>query len=381
MPEKEISLADYWQVLVGRRRLIAYTVGAAFVISCIVSLILPKEYKATASILQPRSNDNLFAARAAGATGIIPAEFLSGMAGFSGDVWVGILESQTVSDDIIKRFNLGSVYGCRKIEDTRKRLWKMVNVFNNKKEGIIKISVLDESPARAAAMANAFVEDLDRVNKNLVMTSGRRTRIFVGQRLDETKKNLDAADKALEEFQQKYRAVNLGDQSKVIIQSIAAVKGKLMAKEVELQTLLSYATPDNPQVQILSSEKRELQRRLGELENKRSSSYSGKGSQDIFVPTNMMPALELDYDNLMRDKSTDEALYKLLVRQYEMAKIQEVKNSSTVQVLDRAVAPTKKAKPRRILIVISCTFTALVLAAFAAFFLDYLEGTRRGGMA
>ncbi len=381
MPEKEISLADYWQTLVRRRRLIVYIVGAAFVISCIVSLVLPKEYKATASVLKPQTNDNLLAAKVAGVAGISPAGLLSGMADFSGDVWIGILKSRTVSDDIINRFNLGSVYGYKKIEDTRKKLWKMVNILNNKKEGIIKISVLDRSPERAAEMANAFVYDLDRINRNIVMTSGRRTRIFVGQRLKETKKNLDAAEKALEEFQQKYRAVNLGDQSKVIIRSIAAVRAKLMAKEVELQTLLSYATPDNPQVQILASEKRELKQRLSELENKRSSTYGDKGSQDIFVPTGMMPALELDYENLMRDKATQEALYKLLVRQYEMAKIQEVKNSPTVQVLDRAAAPTKKAKPRRTLIVISCTFTALVLAAFAAFFLDYLEGIRQNGIA
>ncbi|MHB8174612.1 MAG: GumC family protein, partial [Nitrospirota bacterium] len=220
MTEDEINLVDYWKVLVRRRRLIAYIVAFAFVISCIVSLILPKEYDAKASILPPQNN-NPSVAKIAGAAGMsVGGSFLSNMFSFSSDVWVGILKSQTVSDAIIDRFNLRSVYGCKKIEDARKRLWKMVNISNDKKEGIITISVLDRSPDRAAAMANAFVGELDKVNKNLIMTSGRRTRIFVGQRLKETKESLDAAENALEEFQQKYGAVNLGDQSKVIIKSI-----------------------------------------------------------------------------------------------------------------------------------------------------------------
>ncbi len=154
-----------------------------------------------------------------------------------------------------------------------------------------------------------------------------------------------------------------------------------MAKEVELQTLLSYATPNNPQVQILASEKRELEQRLNELENKRGGMYGGKGFQDIFVPTGMMPTLELEHEKLMRDKTTQEDLYKLLIQQYEMAKIQEVKNSSTIQVLDKAAIPTKKAKPRRSLIVISSTFTAAIIAAFTAFFLEYLEKSRHGGLS
>jgi uncharacterized protein involved in exopolysaccharide biosynthesis len=373
MTEDEISLVDYWNALVKRRRLVAYIVGSAFVISCIVCLVLPKEYEATASILPSQQESGLGLGSRAESMGV-PISLLSGMMSSSNDVWVGILKSQTISDAIIKRFNLRSVYDKTKIEDVRKKLWKMVDISKDKKENIISITVLDRDPERAEKMANAFVEELDKENKNVTMTSGRRMRIFVGQRLKETKDNLDAAEKAIEEFQLKYRAVNLGDQSKVIIQSIGAVKGELMAKQVELQTLLSYATPTNPQVQILTSEKRELEQRLKELENKKGSMYGDKGSQDIFVPTGMMPALELEYEKLTREKAVQGTLFKLLTQQYEMAKIQEVKDSPTLQVLDYAKVPEKNAKPKRVIIVSASTFLGLIVAILTVLFLEYREG-------
>jgi tyrosine-protein kinase Etk/Wzc len=369
MTEDEINLAVYWKALVKRRRLVAYIVGSAFVMSCIVSLILPKEYEATASIL-PSQQDNMLDLGSKAENMGLPTSLLSGMMDYPNDVWVGILKSQTITDAIIARFNLRALYKTKNIEGVRKQLLNKVDISKDKKDNILTITVVDKDPERAAEMANAFVEELDKVNKDVTMTSGKRTRIFMEQRLKGAKADLDAAERAIEEFQRKNRAVDPDTQAKVIIESFGEVKGRLMAKQVELQTLLSYAQPTNPQVEILRTEVRELEQRLRELENKKSSRYGAKNSQDIFVPTGMMPALAMEYTRLMREKAVQESLYKVLVQQYEMAKIQEVKDSPTLQVLDYAKVPETKVKPNRKLIVASSTFFGFFVSCLWVFILE-----------
>ena len=372
MTESGISLTDYLRVLAKRRRLVAYIAGAAFAISCAAAFIVPREYEATASILPPQQDSISGLASKAESAGV-PASLLSGMLSFSNDVWAGMLKSQSVSDPIIARFNLRKVYGRKKIEDVRKRLWKKVDIAKDRKENILTIAVLDKDPARAAGMANAFVEELDKVNKNVTMTSGMRTRMFVEERLKETRSDLERTEDAIEAFQRRNRAVALDNQTKVIIESIGEVKGRLMAKQVELQTLLSYAAPTNPRVQLLRSEEGELNQRLRELESRGGGRYGARDSQDIFVPTGMMPALAKEYMRLMRAKTVQETLYKLLMQQYELAGIQEVKDSPTLQVLDYAKAPEKAARPRKLLIVVSSTFLGMVVAVLTALLLEYRE--------
>ncbi|MBI5643979.1 MAG: lipopolysaccharide biosynthesis protein [Deltaproteobacteria bacterium] len=369
---EEIDLLEYWRVLKKRKAFIAVIVLTAFIGSIIVSLMLPKSYRASTSILPPQEEGILGAAMAsrlsAGAAGGL-AGSLMGLKSAS-DLWVRILKSQSVTDSIIERFGLKKGDGDT-IENARQGLEGRVEIKNSK-EQIITIAVFDRDPVLAAKIANAFVEELDRVNRGLVMTGGQRTRVFLEKRLTEAKAELARLENATRGFQEGSGAVRLDAQSKAIIDVIGAVKGQAIAKEVELQTLLSYATPENPEVMLRKTELEELRKRQIELEQ-------GKSGNGIFIPTNSMPKLSVEYARLMRDLKVQETLFELLTQQYEMSKIQEAKDSPTVQVLDVAKPPEKKSRPRRSLIVIATTFLTSCGAIVFAFLLELLERRREIG--
>jgi capsule polysaccharide export protein KpsE/RkpR len=368
--EDEINLLDYWRVLMKRKRLLALIIGTAAIASVIISLLLPKIYASTTSLLPPEDS--------AGGMGLL-SSLPSGMSGLAGgllgkgspgDLWVGILESQTIRDEIISRFNLREFYQAGTIEGARSALNNVVKIKKSK-EGIVFITVEDKEPERATQMARAFVEELDKVNKSIVMTSGGRMRTFIEGRLDEAKVLLASAEEALKSFQEQNRAVKLDAQSQAIIEAIGNVKGQLMAKEVELQTLLSFATSQNPQVEILKTQVKELKQGLQELEVGKGNTLAS--SKSIFIPTSKIPELSLKYVRLLREAKIQETLFELLTQQYEMARIQEAKDSPTVQVLDVAKVPEEKSKPKRALIVLLSTFTAGFFGIFLVFFLEYIE--------
>ena len=291
--EDEINLLDYWRVLVKRKLIIGLIVVAAIIGSVIYALMLPPIYASTASILPPQQEGG------GGAAGII-SQLSGGLGGLAGSFlggqtpagqWMAILKSRTIKDTIIQRFGLMKIFEAKTMEEAITTLDGMVKISKSKEE-VISITVEDEDPKRAAVLANAFVEELDRVNKGMVTTSGRRMRVFIEKRLHEAKIELTKAEELMKAFQEGNRAVKLDDQSRAIIEAIGIVKGQLMAKEVELQTMLSYATSNNPQAEILKTQVEELTEKLRELgEGKKSP--GNPSSQDIFIPTAKIPDLAL----------------------------------------------------------------------------------------
>lgn len=375
--EDEINLLDYWRVIVRRKVLIGAIVFIAIVASVIYSLITPPIYSSTTSIFPPQQESSSMA------SGIM-SQLGGGLGGLAGgflgistpvDTWLAILKSETIREAMIHRFNLMNVFEAKSMEEARNSLGGMVKIAKSK-EGFISVTVEDKDPKRAAILANAFVEELDKINKGIMTTSGRRMRVFVEKRLDEAKVELTKAEEAIKVFQETNRAVKIDDQSRAVIDAIGSVKGLLMAKEVELQTLLSYATPYNPQAGILKTHVEELRERLRELEEGKRMP-TNPTSKDIFIPTAKMPDLALQYARLLRDTKVQQTLYELLTQQYEMARIQEAKDTPTVQVLDMAQVPEMRSKPKRRQIVMLFTITAAFFGVIAAFFMEYLERVKK----
>ncbi len=371
MNEDTVNLLDCWNALVKRKWLIGFIVGGAAIASIIISLLLPKIYAATTSILPPQQESSV------GMAGMGPSQIAGGIGGLAGgflglkspaDLWVGILKSQTVRDGIISRFDLMTFFKAQTIEDARAALNAMV-IITKSKEDIISITVEDKDPQQAALLANAFVEELDRVNKRVVMSSGGRMRVFLEKRLNDGKVELAKIEEEVKAFQERNGAIKLDDQSKAIIDTIGKVKGQLMAKEVELQTFLSYATPNNPQAEILKSQIEELRGSMQELEEGKLGDR--RASKGLFIPTAKMPDLALQYARLLRDMKVHETLDTLLTQQYEISRIQEAKDSPTVQVLDVAKVPERKVKPKRSQIVILSVFSAAFVAVLLAFFMEF----------
>src|SRR3972149_896202 len=377
--EDEINLLDYWRVLVKRKLLIGIIVGIAIIFSIIYSLILPEIFASTASIFPPQQEGSL----ASGIAAQLPGGLGSLAGGFLGintpaGTWLAILKSETIKDAVINRLDLMKVFEAKTMDDARKTLDGMTKVAKSK-DGIISITVEDTNPQRAATVANAFVEELDRINKGVTTTSGKRMRVFVEERLIGVKENLAKAEDAIKGFQERNRAVKLDDQSKTIIEAIGVVKGHLMAKEVELQTLLSYATAKNPQAEILRTEVNELKERLRELEEGKRIP-DNPSSKDIFIPTTRIPDLALQYARLLREAKIQQTLFELLTQQYEMARIQEAKDTPSLQVLDVAKVPEVRVKPKRRQIVMLSTVAGAFFGVLIAVFMEYIDRSKRGNV-
>lgn len=373
--DDDTILMDYWRILMRWRKLIGCIVVISFIGSLIISLLLPKIYASTTSLLPPQQEGTLqsgmAAAQFAGTLGVLGGGFL-GMKS-PADLWIGILKSETIRDAVIVRFNLVEVFGVKTLEEARNVLIQRVKITKSK-EDIISITVEDKDPKRAAGLATAFVEELDKFNKNIVMTSGGRMRAFVEKRLTEAQEGLSRTEEAVKDFQNKNSAVKLDDQSKAIIEAIGTLKGQLMAKEVELQTFLSYATPNNPRSEILKAEIGELRQGLREMEEGKRGNHPSPKS--IFIPTARIPDLLLQYARLLRDAKIQLTLYELMTQQYEMARIQEAKDSPTVQVLDVAKVSEKKIKPKRKQIVLLSIFSSMFISVILAFLLEFAGKTK-----
>ena len=363
------SLPEYLNVLLRFKKLIMVTVAGAFIISVAVSLLIPKTYRATASIFPPQQ-DMMSLAPNDIASSMGMGSVVGGFLGLKSpsDLWVGVLGSDEVKNAVIKKFNLREFYRKDTIEETRAELDSNLSISKNKDE-IIYISVEDRDPQKAADLANEFVEALDTVNTRLVMTSGKRTRFFLEKRLEQAKGELLAAEASFKKFQEMNKAIKLDDQSKVMVETMAALKGQLISKELELKMLLSYAAQENPMVASLKREVRELDLKLKEIEEGRG------GAKSFFIPTSKIPNLSAEYVNLVREIKIQETLFEMLTQQYELAKIQESKDTPSVQFLSKAQAPERKYKPKRALIVIMSTLAAVFVSVFLAFFLNYLEGS------
>jgi len=339
MEETEINLLDFWRVLWKNRFLI---IGLFFVISIvtlIVSLRLPKIYKATASLLRPTESS-----RAIGALGsqmLLPL----GLAGQStaSDVFLAILKSRSVADQVVDRFGLQEIYKSKKKEDARLMLAKNTTIGISK-DKVIEVSVLDKDPKRAAEIANFYVASLDGLNRTLNITSAGEKKRFIEKRLEETRADLKEAEENLKAYQVSHKIETDGGAAK----TAGGLQGNLIAARVDLEAKKKYATSLNPEII-------KAQNQVAALEKAISS----------------LPPLAVESARFIRALEVQKTVYSLLINQYEEAKIEEARDTSTVQVLDWAVTPERKFKPNiRHNLAVSCVL-ALVLGVFLSFLKEY----------
>jgi len=368
--DDEINLLEYLHVLAKRWRMILKVCAATFVISCVVALLLPNIYISTARLLPPQKESGSLSGMLGGLGDLASLAGVSVGGGGSGDLFVGMLKSRTISDVVIDTYDLMKVYGLEYRVKAYAALAKHVNIGLGKDDGIIFISVEDEDPLRAAQIANTYVAELKKLNVRFNLATAGRERLFLENRLDVVTTDLSNAEEALREFQEKNKTIKIDAQAAAIIEAIAQLKGDLAAKEVELGALQSYQTEQNPQIKTLREVIAKIKDQIRKLE---TSSDGQKVSGDIFLPTSDMPSLGLAYARLMRDFKVQETLFEILTRQLEMAKISEAKNVSTIQVLDEAVPADKKSKPKRSLIVLLGTFVAGFISVLWAFICEYSE--------
>jgi capsule polysaccharide export protein KpsE/RkpR len=341
--------------------------GYCLVVATLVAFLIPKRYESTTRLMPPdsQSSSNMallagLAARTGNGLGVFAGDLLGLKS--TGALFVGILRSRTVQDRLIERFDLRKVYGTRLLENARKRLDEDTAVSEDRKSGIIAVTVTDTSPQRAAAIAQAYVEGLDRLVAELTTSAAHRERIFLEERLKAVKQDLDAAAKEFSEFASKNTAIDIKEQGRAMVEAAATLQGQLIAAQAELKGLEQIYTDNNVSVRAVSARIAELQRQLQKLGGKDAGAgaAAGQGGESLYPSIRKLPLLGVTYADLYRRTKIQEAVYETLTQQYELAKVQEAKETPSVKVLDAANVPQKKSFPPRLLIMFLGTLLSLV---------------------
>jgi len=332
--------------LMARKRLILKCTLAALLCGVLVSFIWPSNYTATARILPPQQSQSI-ASSMMGQLGTLAG--LTGGASSLGlknpaDLYVGILKSSTISDDIIKKFGLQQYYRARYLSATRKSLAEHSGIEAGK-DGIITIEFTCHQPALCADVANQYVDELFLANQRLAITEAGQRRLFFEKEVNKEKENLAQAELAFKQMEEKTGIIQPTAQAEAVIHSVAQIRAELATKEVQLRALGTFATDNNPEVVRTREEIAGLNAQLSKLESDRRI---GRG--DINLPTSKIPELSLDYLRTLREFRYQEELFQMLSKQYEIAKIDEGKSASLIQVVDHAMVPDHRSGPNRLLI-------------------------------
>ena len=368
----EISLLDIVIVLAKHKKLILGLPILAGLLALGITLLMPNWYTATTKLLPPQQSQSQ--SSAAAMLGQLGA--LAGAAGGSlglknpSDIFVAMLKSRTIADVIIERFKLKEEYDEKYVQDTRKELSSNVNISAGK-EGVITIEVDDKDPKRAADMANTYVGELEKLTLNLAVGEAGQRRLFFEKQLKQSKDDLTQAEIELTKYQKQKGVIDPKGQAGLTISAAAALRAQITAKEVQLASLRSFATAENPDLRRAQEELASLRVEMAKI-SRGSSDEVG----DVLVPIGRAPEEGAQYLRRLRDMKYYETLYELLAKQYEVAKIDEAKDAALIQVLDKAITPERKTKPKRSLIVLLTGIMAGVLGMFWAFVKEALDRAR-----
>ena len=366
----EINLMDLLLVIAKHNRFILKLTGSVAILSVIYALLQPNIYTGKTVVMPPQQASSSASALLGQLGG------LAGMAGGAigvknpSDLYVGMLKSRTVADALIERFKLVDLFKAKTMEPVRGALAGNT-VITAGKDGFITIEYSDKDPKLAAALANAYVNELDRLTQTLAVTEAAKRRLFYEKQLKGVREGLDLAESAMKEMQEKTGVIQLEGQSKAILGAEAELRAQIAAKEVELSAMRSFATEQNPDFrrveQILSS----LHSQLTKLE------HDNHANNVEMTSKGKIPELAVEYGHKMRDLKYYEKLFEFMTQQVLVAKIDEAKDAAIIQVVDKALVPDVKSKPKRSMIVLLATVLAFFVGIIWAFAKEWRERAQR----
>jgi uncharacterized protein involved in exopolysaccharide biosynthesis len=350
------------------RRFLFWATLAGLLAATLVAFLIPNRYVSSAELMPPdsESGSSLAIASAlagqAGSLGALAGDFLGVKS--TGALFIGVLGSRTVEERIVNRFDLKKVYGAGLDETACQNLAERTAITEDRKSGIITLSVTDKDPKRAAAIAGAYVDELDTLMTQLTTSSAHRERVFLEERLNAVKLELESAEKKFSLFASKNGTIDITEQGKAMVEAGATLEGQLIAAQSELEGLKQIYTENNVRVRATQARVTELHHQLEKLSGTAGPPPSGDASNatTLYTPLRQLPILGVPYADLFRQLKVDETVYETLTKEYEIAKVQEAKEIPTVKVLDPARVPERKSYPPRLLIMILGMVSAMGLA-------------------
>jgi capsule polysaccharide export protein KpsE/RkpR len=418
-------LIGHLGLLWGQRREVGRWTLGGLLLATLVAFLLPKQYQSSAQLMPPETQSGsgamlaALSAKASGGVASVAGDLLGGNS--TGALFLGILRSRTLEERLVERFDLKRVYGTKLEEDARSKLANNTGISEDHRSGIISISVVDQDPARSQAIAQAYMAELEHLVSELSTSAAHRERVFLEGRRQAVKRELDQAAEEFSQFASNNTAINIPEQGKAMVQAAAALQGQLIAAESELKGLSEIYTANNVRVRSVEARVSELRRQLEKLDgdsgpaktdaakspgaksaearnaevknpgvknegpkngaakndgpkNEAAANTGGKNDptgketlpaeRSAYPTIRELPLLGVTYSDLMRRAKIQEAVYETLTQQYELAKVQEAKETPSVKVLDAANLPEKKVFPPRLLIMVWGTLLGLAAATF-----------------
>jgi uncharacterized protein involved in exopolysaccharide biosynthesis len=370
------------QTIWRHRWMIAALWAVVALVTCVLTLLMPRIYESTASVIAPKEIvGNPLLGTLVAATGAL--QQAPGMSTPSltpnRDLLVSVLKSRTVAEATVQRFKLQQRYRSRYLEDAIEELRRTTTVSISK-EGVISVRAEDPDPRLAAEIANYYVEMLDRLVAQYGIGEAGRQRIFLTEQMARARVGLETSEQLLKSFQEQNRAIVLQDQTRGAIEAAARLKGEIMAAQVQLQVMQNFATDANPELVALRRRIDAMNRQLGQMQYGEVSTRTvdaNRDRNDFTVPFSRVPEVGLELARLTRDVKIQETLVTLLTQQIEQARIAEAKDTPVVQVLDRAVPAERHAKPRMLLNLLLASVSSLVAGVLLAGFIEYVRGFGR----
>jgi capsule polysaccharide export protein KpsE/RkpR len=364
LPEEEdsgpaVSLLDLLTWLGEGKRRVAIVTALATAAALAIALVLTPVYTARTTLLPPGSQQQGGSAAALAALGALGGLTGGGLGAKTPDeLYVALLKSDSVLHALDARFALQQRYEVKNFESLRRQVTRFVHITADKKSGVITVEVDDKMPQFAADLANAHFSELMKLLSRLAVSEAQQRRVFYEQQLKDTKENLIKAEQSLRGVQEKSGVIALDKQAEALISGAAQIRALIAEREVQLKVLRTGATEQNPDVKRLSSELQALRNELARME----SSQGGNPGSAVDMPVGRLPEAAVDYVRARRELKLQETLLEGIVRQYELAKLDEAKEGPPLQQIDKALPPDFKSKPARLLIVVAGLAIGLVLS-------------------
>jgi len=350
----KIEAIDILTILLRRKKaVLGIPTVVAFCVA-VASIFIPNSYKANTRILPPQQAQSGAAALMAQLGGVAGAAASAAGVKNPNDLYLGMLKSRTIADRLIERFDLKHVYDVEYFESARKKLDGNTTISSGK-DGLINIEVEDNDPKRVTKMADAYAEELLRLTKVLAVTEAAQRRLFFERQLQIAKDNLAQAEVSLKGALDKNGVVSVDSQSRAIVETVARLRAQIAAKEIQLNSMQAFVTPNNQEYKRVNQELQSMRAELARQENGSGDSLENGSSGDQNGLKNI---------KILRDVKYYQMLYEMLAKQYEIARLDESKDASIIQVLDKAQEPERKFKPRRAIITILAGFLTFILTVF-----------------
>jgi len=354
------------RVLLDHRFFLLRVTAYGLALATLLAFLIPVRYESRTQLMPPDSEASsglasLMAMSRGAGLGMLAGDFLGLKT--SGALFIGVLRSDTVEDRIIDKFDLKSVYRVKRMQDARRELEENTGISEDRKSGIITIGVTDHSPQRAAAIAQAYVEELNRLVVELNTSAAHRERVFLEDRLKTVKRDLDSSAKEFSQFSSKNTAIDIKEQGKAMVEAAAALQGHLIAAQSELEGLRQIYADTHVRVKAVRARIAELQKKLDEMGGGDLSATGAAENNSLYPSIRKLPLLGVQYEELYRESKIQETVYELLTQQCELAKVQEAKETPSVKILDLAKIPEKKSFPPRLLIMFLGTSLSMIIGA------------------